>query len=750
MKRLLLFLLFFSILKSGYTQTLSELMSIPTGHEYVSCGLEGSSENIGDYFMPRSDDTLRVLIVFCNFPSPSGNYDPYYDVNNDLILLQHWSQPNAQTKPIWADSIICPTTTNIWHPSMTGMIKEASMGKYFLIGDVYEDVYIFQNQVSYYTDTSRQMGAATRELLEAIDDNVDYSQYDKFDPLDLDEDNNRREPDGRVDFIFLAFRFNNSGSIEEAGGYSGIATLGGHTRHFGRSGPEYITLDGKRIYASFPGSGAIADIHNRWEFTNLIHEYFQHYTYGGVHHDLGSWNINGGTIPNAHDRNELEWTSQGTGYIPTSNTTITLTDYVTQGDYIKIPRESGDYYIEYRRRLNFYSTQGWHTWKWRVDAPELLMQRDSGVVIYKHVYDPKEVIFSPIDARGKFDWEQCSGNYNKITQEIFINTFHPVISDRYSGMATNHLYNQFVKDADCELICMYGGCYDTRSYIGSAGDTNSCFDIGYNQVYSPWSNPPIVPTNSSDSLAIELIERSNGSMVVKVYFTNLIQSAPAKPQDLALSRDLTNIFDPLSTYYPKLDWSANLEPDIEEYNIYRGQVLIPGQEPSSYDYIATTSSTSYIDDEILLYPSQSDPCAGENTYTCYAYKITAVDDTEKESVKSEKDTVYGYLDPCLPESPRPNLLGIEAEIPTEFDLKQNYPNPFNPTTNIQYDLPIDNFVTIKVYDITGRVVTTLINEFKNAGRYIVSFNASSLSSGIYFYKIEAGNFVETKRMVLIK
>ncbi|HCA41856.1 MAG TPA: hypothetical protein DEP28_01230, partial [Bacteroidetes bacterium] len=80
----------------------------------------------------------------------------------------------------------------------------------------------------------------------------------------------------------------------------------------------------------------------------------------------------------------------------------------------------------------------------------------------------------------------------------------------------------------------------------------------------------------------------------------------------------------------------------------------------------------------------------------------------------------------------------------------NYPNPFNPTTNIQYELPVGNFVVLKIYDINGREIKTLVNEFKSAGRYLFSFNASDLSSGIYIYKIISGNFNETKRMVLIK
>jgi flagellar hook assembly protein FlgD len=90
------------------------------------------------------------------------------------------------------------------------------------------------------------------------------------------------------------------------------------------------------------------------------------------------------------------------------------------------------------------------------------------------------------------------------------------------------------------------------------------------------------------------------------------------------------------------------------------------------------------------------------------------------------------------------------EIPTEYSLTQNYPNPFNPSTKITYSIPEASLVTIKIYDITGNDLETLINEEKVVGAYEITWDGSNYPSGIYFYKIEAGNFVETKKLVLIK
>ena len=90
------------------------------------------------------------------------------------------------------------------------------------------------------------------------------------------------------------------------------------------------------------------------------------------------------------------------------------------------------------------------------------------------------------------------------------------------------------------------------------------------------------------------------------------------------------------------------------------------------------------------------------------------------------------------------------ELPKEFSLSQNIPNPFNPETKIRFDIPKSSYVKLMVYDILGREIKTLVNENVNAGRYEVSWDGSNYPSGVYFYRLEAGEFVETRRMVMIK
>ncbi len=93
---------------------------------------------------------------------------------------------------------------------------------------------------------------------------------------------------------------------------------------------------------------------------------------------------------------------------------------------------------------------------------------------------------------------------------------------------------------------------------------------------------------------------------------------------------------------------------------------------------------------------------------------------------------------------------INIGIPSDYELSQNYPNPFNPTTSINFDLPLDGNVSIKLFDMSGKEVATIVNEVKTAGYYSINFNASSLSSGVYFYSISANSFTATKKMMLLK
>jgi hypothetical protein len=90
------------------------------------------------------------------------------------------------------------------------------------------------------------------------------------------------------------------------------------------------------------------------------------------------------------------------------------------------------------------------------------------------------------------------------------------------------------------------------------------------------------------------------------------------------------------------------------------------------------------------------------------------------------------------------------EIPRRFELSQNYPNPFNPTTTIKFQIPNSQFVTLEMYNLLGQKVAVLVNENLNAGLHTTEWNAADLASGVYLYRLQAGNYIETKKLILLR
>ena len=130
-----------------------------------------------------------------------------------------------------------------------------------------------------------------------------------------------------------------------------------------------------------------------------------------------------------------------------------------------------------------------------------------------------------------------------------------------------------------------------------------------------------------------------------------------------------------------------------------------------------------------------------------------VDDSDNVYVGGEvADTLNGwnFLAMKIRQDVSAGIKRVKNTTPTAFTLSQNYPNPFNPTTVISYQLPVNTLVTLKAYDELGRLVRTLIDERQTAGTHSVMFNASNLPSGVYFYRLAAGSFVQTKKVMLIK
>lgn len=702
-------------------------------------GTDGMTSNVFTHF-PMNNDTLRILVVYCKFPNCTWNPYPYGSGG----ATEYWHTVNTTIyKPNWADSIVCPNTTNIWPNSMTAYFRDVSFGKFFVIGDVYPDLYIFENPIDSYTVAKgKNIGYATKELLENIDPYVDYSQYDKFAPL---HPTNQRQPDGVVDFILIIFRFNHTDRTDNGKSYSGICGLGGLTNNF--AGSPYLLLDGKQINASVLGSGALSTSLTPWDYWISIHE-FLHYQFGLNHSKgLGTGDMNAGLVC-ADDREFFSW---GPSPVPQNNNTVTLRDFITTGDYAKFYFGGNYYYMENRRRLNYMASENFKDWHFHPEQEVRPHSRDSMLVIYKkdNYYFRNYNLFT---ADGRWDWLKLNSKHVADSLKTHYVFFRDALN-RNSGETTTDLYEQYaVRKSGVDY-------YNQISHWGSGNDSNSFFDIGYNEILSPWSNPSL-PAYGSDSLTIQLLEKnSEGSLVIKFIYTNQIQAPPSKPQFLRIKEYYP---EDSSICHPKLVWEHNIEPDMlisnteKKYRIYRAVENDTSLTPTNYIeyatvYINKDSIPSFIDYNINLYDCSEYDRPPFGIPFPIRYKIKAVDISQDSSVYSDYAHCVGVYSNTGIEDGDGNSDNYSGnDKPQTFSLKQNYPNPFNPSTNISYDLPKNSFVKIAIYDITGRLVKILVNEFKNAGSYIISLNASDLSSGVYFYRMETSSFVETKKMLMIK
>ncbi len=199
-------------------------------------------------------------------------------------------------------------------------------------------------------------------------------------------------------------------------------------------------------------------------------------------------------------------------------------------------------------------------------------------------------------------------------------------------------------------------------------------------------------------------------------FSNVNLSASA----VALPVEMTSFTAVAQKMSAMLVWSTATEVNNYGYEIERR--AIASNAWAKVGFVAgngTTNSTheySYIDDNLS---------AGK-----YAYRIKQIDNSG----------AFKYS----------NSTELEIGVPASFALNQNYPNPFNPTTHFTYEVARPEFVSVKIYDVLGREAATLVNEVKQAGSYILNWNAASFDSGIYFCRMQSGSFVATKKIVLMK
>ncbi len=192
-------------------------------------------------------------------------------------------------------------------------------------------------------------------------------------------------------------------------------------------------------------------------------------------------------------------------------------------------------------------------------------------------------------------------------------------------------------------------------------------------------------------------------------------------------------YDVVNLWSSCLDWGPN-------GNLWAGNLRPDWSGPKGGMYYAFDVSTGKIVDSVGV------PMGDSTAGGVYSPRGAAWSNDGKMMFLAD----YDYNIVSVWKATSTSVRKEEGVNPASFELTQNYPNPFNPTTNIKFSIPNSSFVTLKVYDLIGREVATLLNEEKQAGSYNVDFNASKLASGMYIYTLNAGNFTSSKKMMLMK
>lgn len=254
-----------------------------------------------------------------------------------------------------------------------------------------------------------------------------------------------------------------------------------------------------------------------------------------------------------------------------------------------------------------------------------------------------------------------------------------------------------------------------------------------------WSNAQQINETSETAYSLGFTSQSNDLYAMwKDGNNNYLKYRQYDAAPLAPANYSVSAYQSGTNYYPKLTWQLNNEPDVRNkssnaYKIERRTRLLNGIW-SSWSLLANLSGTTsaYIDYSI------GNASGGDREAE---YRLTAIDIGNNSSPSQSVVIDYGF--------DRAEKTVVNG-IVREYSINQNYPNPFNPSTKISYSIKEEGLVTLKVYDVLGKEVATLVNENKAVGNYEVDFNASQLPSGMYIYKIQSGNFSDVKKMLLMK
>ncbi len=749
--------------------------------------------------IPSDEDAaFNMLYVFIQFQDESDNSDEW-SIGQPPVYIDKILETEKISSGVYWD--------RYRDSSLSDYYQEISQGAFHVIGETRH--FITDHDWSHYDNLTHGYDTLLTEIYNKLkaDTTILWSKFDQWSKIDSNFVN---EPDSYLDMMGLFFRRVIGDDFLVYGGVGGYVPLYGPDNFilFANS-TDTVKIDNAsgETGSGFVVKGNIGVLGYVRAFGTAIHEY-GHYLLG-AHLNAGIMTSRGGIGVNDLFMSGYERTKLGYNEIMTVNfnsqTSYSIKDVSGRvGSYqgpnlssiLNVPvNDTTEFFlIENRRKVS-----DWDVYMLGDTSQNRPFKNtgDYGKGVY--IYHVKKNIYGSVQddiecADGIWNWvysgtERPDWSIND-TVRVYIRSSipNPLLNDPgFWGYLTNR------DGVSCGLnfLGIFFSLGEKHSQINSLpginrnftnkneywtsrelwGDRNDAWNIGYNEIFSPYSNPNTKSfLNAQTGIFIYYKSLTNGIAGIEVYKagegghtdSSILQiTPPSKPMGLVVGYhpETENIMR------PRLTWNHNKEPDMlntsnntKKYKIWRATSTDMSVVPTNYilhNIVEIDSGTapSYIDTTIYAIGSGW-PGMGNTIEYPVRYKIQAIDIYQDTSVRSDFAVGIGLIPDagcaeCAEEEGLDNI-NSDTELTKEFKLHGNYPNPFNPSTNIKFDLPKDVQVSIKIYDIAGREVKTLVNEFKTAGRYSVAFSGSDFASGVYYYKIKAGEFEQVRKMILLK
>jgi len=691
---------------------------------------------------------LKILVIFVRYKDDTENTASWPNFNT----LPSWAQTFVNTT-IPSNNIFTPKNLSDFFDRSSGGNGSGTLGSFHVIGDV-----VYVTTLKNKNEYTFGWGGDTEvfeEVLETLDDpegdfDINFKMYDNWEFKKSNTlYNHEYKPDlgdGEVDHIYIINR------SESRSGVGAEKTL---------EFVNYPTNDGVVINA-YSGSRifGIKDLTTPRAVGGPAHEYC-HYLFGGNqctgHFDgysyVGAWNpclpfqrnrgyvysfalmcaVNAGWM-NAYERYRLGWLNP---YVVKANVTgRILKDTYIYNDAILIPLRD-PYKGSWKE---FYLIENYHTQRDYANAnPFLIDERFNehffthGLLVF-HIEDqnytlPCATKINILCADGKWSWKLLAGASTPYDRsDDLMGRDQPMRFGNFDERLFITINNGGVIYDD--YVCLEprpdfpGARYNSNDWLG---DFEDFFREGYNDVLTKNSNPgTYIIGGTLKDVGFEITNYNSSTkeytLSLQVTAAGVTSLKPSKPQNPILSANPGNNF-------VRLSWEHNIEDDKAYYEVSRKVA----EEGGVWQVIGTTTNNYFVDNQFYY----SNPVGD---FGC-TYRLRVKDTQNKFSVYSDEVFI------------RAEMMGkivTNFEPIPEYDLNFNYPNPFNPSTIINYAVKDAGLVSIKVYDILGAEVKTLVNEVKEAGEYEVEFTASNLPSGVYIYTMQVNGFSSSKKMLLMK